>query len=144
MAVLLDPLEREISKTDAYTTAKENQSWARAQGRWQWTTKPSPNAENTISIPATTKKTSASKSAATKTANTTTGRKAQSSVTQTASGIEEPEQKSKVHPLALAVVGGFALLYGAYEYRRDMANKFYQFRSNRAARRENRAQLEGR
>jgi len=142
--VLLDPLEREISKTEAYTTAKEGQSWARAQGKWQWTTKPSPNAENIISVPVATKKASAGKTATVKATSTASTKKAQPESVQNASGTEEPEQKSPVHPLALAVVGGFALLYGAYEYRRDMANKFYQFRSYRAARRENRAQLEGR
>lgn len=142
--ILLDPLEREISKTDAYTNAKDSQSWARAQGKWQWTTKPSPNAENVISVPAVTKKASTNKATTAKTANTASAKKAQSESAQNASGTAEVEQKSPVHPLALAVVGGFALLYGAYEYRRDMANKFYQFRSYRAARRENRAQLEGR
>lgn len=142
--ILLDPLEREISKTDTYTTAKDSQSWARAQGKWQWTTKPSPNAENIISVPAVTKKASAGKATAPKTAGTASAKKTQPESAQNVSGTAEAEQKSPVHPLALAVVGGFALLYGAYEYRRDMANKFYQFRSYRAARREDRAQLEGR
>lgn len=142
--VLLDPLEREIGKTDAYMSAKDNQSWARAQGKWQWTTKPTPNAENVISVPAAATKASANKSANAKAASAATAKKTQSQTAQNANGVEDPEQKSKVHPLALAVVGGFAILYGAYEYRRDMANKFYQLRSYRAARRENRAQLEGR
>jgi hypothetical protein len=143
--VLFDPLEREIGKTDQYSTAKDNQSWARAQGTWQWTTQPTPNAENAIRAPAvTTKKSTTSKAAAAKTAASATNKKSQTAAGQNSATFEEPEQKSNVHPLVLAVVGGFALLYGAYEYRHDMANKFHQLRSYRAARRENRAQSEGR
>lgn len=142
--VLFDPLEREIGKTDQHGTAKDGQSWARAQGTWQWTTQPTPNAENAIRAPATTtKKSTTSKTAAAKTATAATSKKSQTSAGQNVAAFEEPEQKSNVHPLVLAVVGGFALLYGAYEYRHDMANKFYQLRSYRAARRENRAQSEG-
>lgn len=143
--VLFDPLEREISKTEVYAAAKDNQSWARAQGTWQWTARPTPNGENVILAPLVAKKATAKKASSTsKSPGATSTKKAQTSASQNASGLDEPQQKSPLHPLALAVVGGFAILYGAYEYRRDMANKFYQFRSYRAARRENRAQLEGR
>lgn len=43
-----------------------------------------------------------------------------------------------LHPGVLAVVVATAIGYGLYEYRRDIANRIYQFRTNRAARRANR------
>ena len=41
--------------------------------------------------------------------------------------------------LALALVAGLALLYGAYEYRADLANRIYRFREHFGAGYENRA-----
>jgi len=145
--VLYDPLGKLLVQTGEYATAKDNQAWALASGKWQWTTKPTPNATNVVAAPASAaKKKAAAKTAAKKTvAKSTNASNTKTSATtndaQTASNLEE---KRPLHPLALAVVGGFALLYGAYEYRHDVANKFYQLRSYRAARRKTRQELKGR
>lgn len=139
---LYDPLGKLLVQTDEYGTAKDNQAWALANGTWQWTTKPTPNNTNAIAAPsvsANKKKTSAKTASKTSNAKSTasTSKKAVAT-TNDAQNVSNLEEKRPLHPLALAVVGGFALLYGAYEYRHDMANKFYQLRSYRAARRKNR------
>lgn len=46
--------------------------------------------------------------------------------------------KLAVHPGVLAVVALIALGYGLYEYRKDIANRYCQFRANRTARRAHR------
>lgn len=140
---LLDPLEKVLSQTDVYGAAKDNQAWALAGGSWQWTTKPSPNAVNTIASP--TAKTTKSKATSTKSA----AKKSTATVSQSASSTKSADMamasssqpESPLHPLALAVAGGFALLYGGYEYRHDLANKFHQLRVYRAARRKNRQSI---
>lgn len=144
--ILQDPLQRTIAQSEVYGTAKDDLAWARANGTWYWTTQPTPNATNVIQEPvAKTKKSSSTASSSKKsaaTAKTTSSKKtATTGATQLASTTVED---TPLHPLTLAVVGGFAILYGAYEYRRDMANKFYQFRRYREARRETRRQPKGR
>jgi hypothetical protein len=143
---LLDPLERVISQSDAYGTAKDNQAWARANGAWYWTTQPTPNAQNVISQPAAkTKSTSASTASKTKKSSAASAASAKKSTTASDTQLaSNTVEDTPLHPLTLAVVGGFALLYGAYEYRHDVANKLYQLRRYREARREARSQLKGR
>lgn len=142
--VLTDPLGKELSATQVYGKAGGNQAWAFAQDKWQWTSRVTPGASNVISTPAaaTSKK---SKTTVPKPKSVAAGASGTSNVSTVAGSsklIEKPE--SPIHPVALAVVGLFAVLYGAYEYRHDMANKFFQLRSYRAARRENRQSLKGR
>lgn len=147
---LYDPLGVRLDQTTTYAAAKDNIAWALANGTWQWTTRPTPNAQNAIAQPvtktlkATTSKTSTAKTASTKTA--TTKKKTATKATATADMVNasDLQPNSPLHPVTLAVVGGFALLYGAYEYRRDMANKFHQLRGYRTARRETRQQPKGR
>jgi len=143
---LHDPRDKLLVQTDEYGTAKDNQSWALANGKWQWTTKPTPNSTNIIVQPATStkKRTAAKTTAKTSSAKTNSGSSKATTTTNDAQNTSNLEEKRPLHPLALAVVGGFALLYGAYEYRHDVANKFYQLRSYRAARRKTRQQLKGR
>ncbi len=128
---LLDPLDRMLTTSDAYGTAKDGQAWAFAGGVWQWTTTPTPNATNVITAPASktsgaTKQTSA-KSAA-------VGQSA--SVTEEDGGTAAATGKTSgpLHPGVLALVGGFALLYGAYEYRNDIRGRIKKLRANRATR----------
>ncbi|MEK7152519.1 MAG: lamin tail domain-containing protein, partial [Patescibacteria group bacterium] len=145
-ARLLDPFGRVIAQTEPYQTAKDGQSWALAEGTWHWTTAPTPNAANTIKAPATKKKaaakTAGSKTDAVKSASATTSQTTAEKNTAASTTADQP--RSPLHPGVLALVAIFALLYGAYEYRRDVANKFYQFRAYRAARREARQELKGR
>ena len=140
---LLDPLERVLSQTDVYSAAKDNQAWALAGGSWQWTAKPSPNATNTIVAPAakTTKSKANSTKATAKKSIATASQPASSTKSADMTMASSAQPESPLHPLALAVAGGFALLYGAYEYRHDLANKFHQLRVYRAARRKNRQSI---
>jgi hypothetical protein len=48
---LLDPFGNTLSQTDVYGTAKDGQSWALANGKWYWTTEPTPSAANVIKQP---------------------------------------------------------------------------------------------
>lgn len=144
---LVDPLGNQLYATDDYGTAKDDTAWALAQGKWQWTSRPTPGATNIITTPMVTgKKTPATKAktskASTKAATTKHKTKAASVSDMAVASSVQPD--TPLHPLTLAVVGSFALLYGAYEYRRDLANRFHQLRGYRAARRAARAEPEGR
>jgi hypothetical protein len=132
-ARLLDPFGRSVSASAAYGTAKDGQAWALANGKWYWTTAPTPGKANVIKQLVATKKTdkkaaSSSKSTAAKNAASLGGN-------DQSDGLAG----SPVRPAVLAIIGGLALLYGAYEYRADLANYLHQFRRNAAARRRHRA-----
>jgi len=137
---LLDPFSKAISSTEAYGIAKDNQAWALASGAWSWTTMPTPNSANVVKVPATTKKktttTSAKNTASTKSA--TMANYSPKGVSYVAGEHAATETLNPLHPGVLALVATFAILYGAYEYRTDVANRIHQFRIYRAARRENR------
>lgn len=142
---LLDRSKQSIAQSDPYDSAPDGQPWALANGTWYWTTKMTPATTNVIAQPilkpATgakrlTVKTAASKGTATKkvksasTKAKTTKAKSKNSdaatapVKQTAS-IPGPVP---VHPGVLAAVLACALGYGAYVYRKDLANAFYKLR----------------
>ncbi len=152
---LLRPDGSVAMQADAYANAPDGQAWAASATGWQWTAQPTPGAANVVLAPvsapkatvttakATTKKAAAVKVASTKAAKTTvpkakktTAKKAttkKAELSTVATSVRNP-----IHTGVLAAVGIFALLYGAYEYRHDLANKIHQFRSNRAARRAHR------
>jgi hypothetical protein len=155
---LLDPDGTVLSRSDAYSAAKNGQSWALIDGTWQWTTAPTPNAVNTAtpdvaSAPAVksatakapaAKKTATAKAATTKAKNAAAKKpkKAAAKTTKTSTfAASATDSKSPLHPAILATVVLLAVLYGAYEYRQDMANYVRRFRDNRAHRRKNRPQL---
>lgn len=136
-ARLVDPLGKVLAESDPYTTAKDDQVWVLAEGKWQWSTSPTPNAINIVKLPQTKTKTTATnkkpavKSTATK--EKTSNQKDDEETQAVAATTTTPA--NPLHPGVLALVGGFALLYGAYEYRQDVANKIRKFRANREARR---------
>ena len=103
-------------------------------------TKLTPGSANIINQPPAAKKaaakTTASKSQASKAAAKTKGAKTSAASACQAGG--DPASTTPIHLWTLALVAAAALLYGAYEYRADLANRFYQFRSYFAARREDR------
>ena len=159
-ARLLDSAGVVVSDTAPYEDAEPGQSWMLVDATWQWSAAPSPGLANVVTLPvaavaAATKtaapkktakpapKTAASKKPSTAKAKTASATKA-AKTTKPASGsseraeYQEPEEVSQVtplHPGVLAAVGGLALLYGLYEYRQDIANRFYQLKRYRAARR---------
>lgn len=141
-AKLLDPLGHSISATQEYGLAADGQTWDLANGNWHWTTTSTPGAPNIITAPAAKTRqsssgphTSTAKSAATrgkvKSAKTTkTSLSAQPAASDTPS--------TSIHPWTLALIATVAVLYGAYEYRSDLANRIYQLRRQFGARRANR------
>jgi hypothetical protein len=143
---LVDPLDRVVGQSDPYASAKDGQAWLFAKA-WQWTLTPTPGKVNALQAPAA-KKTAAktsSRDAATGTvaaAQDSTG--AGSAPGSTTKADDADSSFNPLHPGVLAATGVIAVLYGLYEYRRDVANKFHQFRRNRAARREARQSLPGR
>jgi hypothetical protein len=146
--VLLDPSGNRVSQTDAYGAAPDGQAWALTNGTWGWTTTPTPNAPNAMTAPVaaasktTAKTTLAAKKTTTKRAATTAKTKtskpksgaAKTVGSTTASSLDANMVPTPVHASALAFVALFAILYGAYEYRGDVANRLHQFRSYRSAR----------
>ncbi|HTB49257.1 MAG TPA: lamin tail domain-containing protein [Verrucomicrobiae bacterium] len=136
-AKLLDPFGTAVATSDVYSTAKDGQSWDLANGKWYWTTSPTPGAANVIHQPIASSKTSA---------------KSGSSKTKTAKGIAQKAKTLKtksldstnassdtvpitpIHPWTLALVAGLALLYGVYEYRTDLANRIHRLRRHLRAR----------
>jgi hypothetical protein len=125
-ADLLDPFGNKLSATDVYGTAKDGQAWSLANGKWYFTTAPTPNAANvvkqiTIASKATTKGNSVVKGVSTAASSATNAAQAASPV--------------PIHPLVLAAIAVLAVGYGVYEYRNDLANGIHQFRANRANRR---------
>jgi len=138
-AALLDPFGNQLGQTDAYGTAKDGLAWALANGKWYWTTQATPASSNVIKQTVPTSKAGA-KTASSKSGRKTTGVKG--AVTTTAAGgagsasTTDAAAAPPLHPYVLAAVAILAVGYGVYEYRHDLANRFHQFRTNRAARRQ--------
>lgn len=137
---LLDPFGNSISATDVYGTAKDGQAWALANGKWYWTTKLTPGAANIIDQPPASKK-AASKSTTSKSkaskASSKTKRTKIAAASADQAAADQPST-TPIHIWTLALVAAAALLYGAYEYRADLANRIYQLRSYLSARRTDR------
>ena len=138
--VLLDPFGNSISASTTYATAKDGNAWALAKGKWYWTTDPTPGRANIIKQPPVSGKKASAK---TKKSGKVTGTASLKNVKTTGSsagtfGASDGSDSIPVHTWILAVIAGLALLYGAYEYRADMANYFHRIRNNTQASREDR------
>lgn len=136
-AKLLDPFGNSIDATEVYGAAKDGQAWALANGKWYWTTKLTPGAANVINQPPANKK-AASKTTSSKTKASKASTKAKGAKTSTASASQAADDQASTTPIhlwTLALVGAAALIYGIYEYRADLANRIYQFRSYLRSRR---------
>lgn len=139
-AALLDGSGAVVAQSDPYDSAPDGQAWALANGVWYWTTKPSAAATNIIAqpikLPATAVKrvvTSASTTAKVKSASTKKSTKATSSKPKTSSAVPvkqvaELPKPSSIHPGVLALVAACAVGYGAYVYRKDLANALHKLR----------------
>lgn len=147
--ILSDPFGNIINISDVYNNAKDGMSWALAQSAWQWTDVNTPGSQNIIHIKATPTPVVKAKStlakAQPKTKTTTAAKTVKTSAKKPTVTRASPAMKNTaavssapIHIRIIALVGFGALLYGAYEYRRDMANRFYELRNNRAARRKTR------
>lgn len=151
---LLDPFGNSLSVSQVYGTANDGQAWALASGNWYWTTRLTPGAPNIIDQPITTTarktaiSTSATKTKSTKTSKTVTNSKTKAAKTKKVKAVKPKASTSNsasdtalvtpIHPWILALVAGLALLYGAYEYRTDLANYIYKLRKHLGRRRPDR------
>jgi hypothetical protein len=130
---LLDPGGNLLGQSDEYGAAKDGYAWVYADGLWQWTTTPTPNAANVITVPPAAK-TKATATTAKKSSKTT---KPKTAAATLSSNNLPPGGKpaASLHPAILAGVGALAVVYALYEYRNDLANQLYKFRRYRATRR---------
>lgn len=153
-ARLLDPSGQVISETSAYDAADEGAAWAIVAGTWQWTTTPTPNSANQLTLPLVKPvKAVAAKAPAKKakvapktTAKKASAKKATAKPKAAKSGVapintndEEEAEVSRLHPGIIAGVGLLAVAYAIYEYRFDIRNRLYQLGRYRAARAASRA-----
>ena len=142
---LIDPLGNIVDET-SYTTAAEGHAWANIDGTWQWSTVPTPNAQNIVTSSVGTN--AATKKAVTpkpKAAPKVSAAKAKvapkksaaktSKKTSVSTGKYSQAPTTQIHPMILAVVTIAAVGYALYEYRDDLANRIYQFRRHREDRR---------
>lgn len=127
---LMDPDGNVLGQTDIYADAKDGYAWISADGLWQWTTLPTPNAINKVAVPLS-KSDSKSSGAASK----STAKGKSSPAIASAAGAAGEAPVSKLHPAVLAGIGSLAVVYGLYEYRNDLANQLYRIRRYRASRR---------
>ncbi|HSW66720.1 MAG TPA: lamin tail domain-containing protein [Bacillota bacterium] len=151
---LLDPLGAVVAQSDAYSKAPSGQSWLLADNVWQWTDKPTPGEANHLSLPAPAqpaaavaapkKATAKVSSPAVKAAKTTkvaakpkAAKTAAKAPAVQSARLPDPPPKGSLHIGVLAVVAAIAVVYGAYEYKTELSNKFYQLRANRSAGRKN-------
>jgi len=147
-ATLLDPLGNSIATTDPYGTTVDGQSWALAKGSWYWTTQPTPSAANVINMPpvkttkASSHTTKPKSSSGVKAASTT--KKLKTVAPTAATAATAAPAAVPIHPWELALVGSLALLYGIYEYRKDLANNLRKLGAKLGVGRSNRPEVEGR
>ena len=123
-AKLLAPDGSTLDTTGSYAKAPDGQSWIYAQGKWQWTTIPTPGKANILTAPVVLSDKTATNRSAAATANNPKG-----------PGSSSGTSKPNLNGLILAEVGSAALLYGLYEYRHDLANTVHRIRRHREARR---------
>jgi hypothetical protein len=150
-AKLLDPLTNVVAQSDSYGIAKDGVAWALANGKWYWTSTATPGGANVIVQPAVKKSTK--KKATTAKKSTVSNTKTKSKKTAKSTSSDAPASSATannaadvtpIHPWILALVGVLALLYGAYEYRADLANKVVERWRKLTARRRHRPTVTGR
>ncbi len=158
---LIDPNGQIISETESYEDAADGLAWALLSAGWLWSTTPTPSAANVLSlavvkaaattsttkpkvVKAVTKPKKAVKAATTKKAATSVKKPSGSDSTNSGQDISAATEPASLHTGVLAGVSILAVGYAAYEYRHDMANRIYQFRRYREARRAARKAVAGR
>lgn len=124
---LLDPFGNNIAAAEPYGTAADGQAWALAKGKWYWTTSPTPDKANVIHQPPAKKSSAKTTTSKSKSVKTTSGN-VKTAKTGTAITDSEDPVLNPIHVRTLALVACAALLYGAYEYRSDLANRIYRLR----------------
>jgi hypothetical protein len=144
---LLDPFGNPVSTSDSYAKAKDGIAWVVAKNKWYWTTKLTPGLANIVQQPATktsAKSTAKKKTAAKKVVLDKDGKPVVNSTATASHSFTEEILERPIHTLVLALIGVAALLYGAYEYRRDIANRLHQLGAKLGFGRKHRTADEGR
>lgn len=140
---LLDPAGKALDSSAVYGIAKDGYVWALDNASWYWSTTATPNNPNKMSKPVAAAKSPKALSGSVTSKSTTTQKTANSSVLGAQSSSKTSAPTTPIHLWTLALVAGLALLYGAYEFRTDLANRFHQFREYASNRFRNRIQIKG-
>ena len=154
-AQLLDPSGTVLVKTDTYGTAIDGQAWALANGHWYWSLTPTLGAANIVTLPAPLAKqvakpvvkpvVSPALEAKPKTINSSKRAVTPSPKASKANTPKAPKKPKATKTIAatptaaavtarpvqakvVALVASLAVLYGAYEYRADLANIVHKLR----------------
>lgn len=130
----VDPLNNTVSTSGVYGTLAEGNAWINTGSKWQETSQPTPGAANKLSAPAAKNNRKKSATVNGRKVASLNGGKSAVAGASTSTAYDEAAQTAPLHPGTLVAVVGLAVLYLAYEYRRDVANKYRQFRQHRAAR----------
>lgn len=155
-ARLLDHMGTALSESLPYPSAPEGLAWTEANGSWQWSSTPTAGQANVLTAvaataagakaaaqKAATKKPAAKKAANAKAKGTTKTKAAKVKKTKTKKAAKpktaavaqttEKPPRAPIHTGVLVAVVAVAVLYAAYEYRHDIANRFYRLRRHRTA-----------
>lgn len=144
---IVGPSGKVIFETPAYDKAEPGQSFIRLEnGSWEWTQSPTPSAPNQLTVKQTESTSTSSKSSSSSSKKKSSKsskpkvKKASSSkkvskpkVESTSSSpANNPSDTSspKLNNKWVVALGASAILYGAYEYRDDVRNKFIKLRRN--------------
>jgi hypothetical protein len=141
--------DSQVFDTTSYVDAPAGQAWAKnTSGIWEWTTTPTEEAVNVITLPlppvikaavvASAKPKTTSTSTKVTAVKAATTKSAAKPKVAAASSFEEPTLIAAPMPIPvwlLAILIGLAVLYVGYEYRFEVANSLYRLRHYRNARR---------
>lgn len=117
--LLIDPEGKQLGGLIDYSTAKDGLVWQLVDGLWQWSSHQTPGQPNLNNDTAGTDDQTHDKNSGSSAANLQS---------------DEKEQPVYIHNAVLVGVGLVALLYGAYEYRNDLAVQIRKLRRNRITR----------
>ena len=153
-ARLINPAGQIVNETNPYEDADDGDAWMFDGSAWQWTTTPTPGAQNQLTAEALPEVKSAAtikKIIAAKAPKKTTAKKPKTSAAKKPKAAKKtaattarseyqdppdtPTQIAPLHPMVLAGIGGLTLIYSAYEYRFDALNRLHRFKKYREARR---------
>ncbi len=125
-ARLVDGSGNIVSEGQSYDEAEEGDSWAKFEASWQWTSTPTPGSPNTLTESAKSAKKAKVKAASAKKSTAKKNKPKKEKKTKTKEAVLAPASVP-VSPLSTAIVavsGVVALVYGVYEFRYDIRNKF--------------------
>lgn len=144
---IVGPSGKVIFETPAYDKAEPGQSFIRLEnGSWEWTQSPTPSAPNQLTVKlAETASTSSKSSSSSSKKKSSKSSKPKVKKASSSKKVSKPKVEStssspannpsdtsspKLNNKWVVALGASAILYGAYEYRDDVRNKFIKLRRN--------------